>query len=375
MGNMSDVGDAHGSGRGASRASGARDPSGAGGAAGIGGVASLGTGGARARAAREAEPREPGAARPDVAARRVGRRRSDRLVGVSRAAEQTFEQAAAAARSALPVVIRGPDGAGKSFLARAIHAWSEHREAPFVERSCASLPPALQGRELFGCAAGVHTALPGAYAGALAESTGGTLLLSEVERLEAGVWKRLIEALGQEGYLREGEEARQPLRARVIVTQETSDASLLGTLPHHEIALPSLVERAEDILPLAAHFLAEYADEEGLPAVGFTEDARAALLSAAWPGNVRELRERVRQALRLVRDGAVTAEALMLAADHREIPSFKDAKRAFEARYVEGLLRRCDGNISRAARLAKKDRKDFYDVIRRTGIDPREFRR
>jgi len=357
MGNMGDVGDASGT-------------SGTSGAAAIGGVANLGAGRARARPARE-----PGAARPDAASRRVGRRRGDRLVGVSRAAEQTFEQAAAAARSGLPVVIRGPDGAGKSFLARAIHAWSERREAPFVERSCASLPRALQGRELFGCAAGVHTAFPGSYAGALAEAVGGTLLLSDVERLETGVWERLVEALGQEGYLREGEDARQPLRTRVIATQESSDASLLGALPHHEIALPSLAERAEDILPLAAHFLAEHAEEEGLPAVGFTEDARSALLSATWPGNVRELRERVRQALRLVRDGAVTAEALMLAADHREIPSFKDAKRAFEARYVEGLLRRCDGNISRAARLAKKDRKDFYDVIRRTGLDPREFRR
>ena len=80
------------------------------------------------------------------------------------------------------------------------------------------------------------------------------------------------------------------------------------------------------------------------------------------------------QALRLVGSGAVSAEALLIAAPPDQIPSFKDAKRAFERRYVIGLLRRCDGNISRAARLAKKDRKDFYDVIRRTGVDPTEFR-
>ena len=64
----------------------------------------------------------------------------------------------------------------------------------------------------------------------------------------------------------------------------------------------------------------------------------------------------------------------MLASGAAEVPSFKEAKRAFETRYVEGLLRRCGGNISRAARLAKKDRKDFYDVIRRTGVDPQLFR-
>ncbi|MBY0398923.1 hypothetical protein K2X89_01415 [Myxococcota bacterium] len=89
---------------------------------------------------------------------------------------------------------------------------------------------------------------------------------------------------------------------------------------------------------------------------------------------MRELRERIRQAIRLAGQGAISAEALMLATDLDNVPSFKDAKRAFETRYVEVLLRRCGGNISRAARMAKKDRKDFYDVIRRTGIDPGQFR-
>jgi two-component system response regulator GlrR len=86
------------------------------------------------------------------------------------------------------------------------------------------------------------------------------------------------------------------------------------------------------------------------------------------------MRERIKQAVRLTGHGAISAEALMLATDSDDVPSFKDAKRAFETRYVTGLLRRCGGNISRAARLAKKDRKDFYDVIRRTGINPSDFR-
>ena len=76
----------------------------------------------------------------------------------------------------------------------------------------------------------------------------------------------------------------------------------------------------------------------------------------------------------LAGNGAISAESLMLATDGEQVPSFKEAKRAFETRYVVGLLRRCSGNISRAARLAKKDRKDFYDVIRRTGVDPADFR-
>ena len=108
--------------------------------------------------------------------------------------------------------------------------------------------------------------------------------------------------------------------------------------------------------------------------IGFTSDARNWLVEEDWIGNVRELRERIRQSVRLSSDGVISAESLMLATEGDEVPSFKNAKRAFETRYVEGLLRRCSGNISRAARLAKKDRKDFYDVIRRTGVKPAEVR-
>jgi two-component system response regulator GlrR len=118
--------------------------------------------------------------------------------------------------------------------------------------------------------------------------------------------------------------------------------------------------------------LASFAEEAGIRSQGFSADARAFLETEQWPGDTRELRGRIREALRLCGEAPVSAEALLLVRD--EVPSFKDAKRAFETRYVVGLLRRCNGNISRAARLARKDRKDFYDVIRRTGVDPSSFR-
>jgi two-component system response regulator GlrR len=150
--------------------------------------------------------------------------------------------------------------------------------------------------------------------------------------------------------------------------------SPLAELHHHEIRIQALAERPEDILPLAAHYLSAFSEEAGFATVGFTAEARNCLLSEPWPGDVLELRERIRHAVRLARGGAVGAEALLLAREGEPLPSFKEAKRAFETRYVESLLRRCGGNISRAARLAKKDRKDFYDVIRRTGVNPEDFR-
>jgi two-component system response regulator GlrR len=160
----------------------------------------------------------------------------------------------------------------------------------------------------------------------------------------------------------------------VLATVAEGADGALAPLGGERIRIEPLASRTEDILPLAAHFLSDFAADEGVEPVGFSADARRWLIEEPWTGNVRELRERIRQAIRLAGQGAISAESLMLSTEGDEVPSFKDAKRAFETRYVEGLLRRCGGNISRAARMAKKDRKDFYDVIRRTGVDPSEFR-
>jgi two-component system response regulator GlrR len=316
-----------------------------------------------------------GATSEGWAARPVGRRREDRIVGASRATERVIEQISAASRSDLPVLIVGPSGTGKEFAARAVHAWGSRAGAPFLTLACDALPEAIQARELFGSTSGVSPLLPNAQEGVLALAAGGSLLLEQIERLRNDVAETLARAIGERRFQRAGDEGSLALTARVIVAAEARPSgTFLGGIPHHAIELVPLAERREDILPLAAHFLASSAEEIGVAPVGFTADARAFLLAEAWPGNVRELRQRIRQAVRLSAGGAVSAEALLLAGDGDEIPSFKEAKRAFETRYVVNLLRRCSGNISRAARLAKKDRKDFYDVIRRTGIDPTQFR-
>ena len=305
----------------------------------------------------------------------TGRRRGDRIVGASRATQQLVDQATAAARTELPVLLVGPSGSGKEHVARAIHSWSSRASGPLVGVACDAVAEALIGREIFGSAEGVFRLLPEEHVGALARASGGTLLLDGIDGLPAGPRESLVKALSEGRFQREGDGAHATVRARVIATSiATLPQTPFGDLPHFTIELPALAERNEDILPLAAHFLRIAADEAGVPAVGFTADARSALLAESWPGNVRELAERVRQAIRLAGGGSISAEALLLAADGEEIPSFKEAKRAFETRYVVGLLRRCGGNISRAARLAKKDRKDFYDVIRRTGVNPSEFR-
>jgi two-component system response regulator GlrR len=304
-----------------------------------------------------------------------GRRRSDRVVGAGRATQDVVDQAMAVARSDRPVIIHGPEGAGKDHLARAIHAWSGRNTGPFVTVSATSVNENLLAREIFGCSASAFPALPEEAPGALGRAAGGTLVIGNIDALPQSLIERLTRSVAEGRYQREGDGAASPLRARIVATTtKAPERPFFGDQPHHVIRILPLTDRREDILPLAAHFLRLFADEEGVTAVGFTTDARAALVGEAWPGNVRELSERVRQAIRLAGGGAISAEALMLAGDAEDVPSFKEAKRAFETRYVTGLLRRCGGNISRAARLAKKDRKDFYDVIRRTGVNPSDFR-
>jgi len=315
--------------------------------------------------------------------RNSGRRQSDRIVAASEASQRSLEQATAHARSDAAVMIVGPSGSGRKHFGRAIHAWSRHAGQPLVVFPVASTPEDLHERELFGTADGSQT-LSENPAGYLAAAGSGTLLIDGLDKMSPTVRAAMVQALQSGSFRRPGETDAVRVEARILATAN-SDATLpfvelqspdklLGEVPFKTVMLQGLADRREDVLPLAAHFLAEVSEQENIRPIGFTQDARNWLVEETWTGHVRELRERIRQSVRIGNAGVISAESLMLSTDGDDVPSFKEAKRAFETRYVEGLLRRCSGNISRAARLAKKDRKDFYDVIRRTGVVPGEFR-
>lgn len=324
---------------------------------------------------------------------------ADDIVGASPAARRLRKQVKAAARDDLPVWIAGPPGGDAAQVARAIHRLSPRGGQALEVLDCAAVPAPLLGRALLGCARGFYPALPEAHRGALRQAGSGALLIASAEALPADLLNALLGALDTGRFRSEGG-AERTLSARLMLATTEGGAggaaksggsaggegrstgagsaggeSPLGARSHHKLRIAPLGARRPDIALLAAEELrrlAEAAGERGA-AIRLTADARAALEAEPWPGDMAELRARIRAALPLCDGATLDAEALLLAVPSP--PSFKQAKRAFEARYARALLRRCRGNISRAARLAGKDRKDFYEVLRRSGVHPRDFRR
>ncbi len=321
----------------------------------------------------------------------AARRRGDRLVGTSRPIQRALEQISVAGRGRFPVFVSAEEGAEKELIARLIHESSDWTTGGFFALDASLVPERLLARELLGCERGVLPSLPAESNGAFQRTVGGTVLIDRIETIPKDLQQGLALALGEGRIRRVGASSTIPLECRVIGSSVESLDALVGNgsldpdlgerLRLLEIRVPGLRERREDVLPLAARALSiaseEIERELGRPATarGFTREASERLRDYNWPGNERELLERVRAAVRMARGEEIDAEDLSLGTPSSdEVPSFRDAKRAFEREYVGRVLRMCGGNISRAARIAKKDRKDFYDVLRRNQIDPDDFR-
>lgn len=319
------------------------------------------------------------------------RRRSDQLVGTSRAVQRALQQVAVAGRGHFPVYVFGEDGVDKETVARLTHSHSGWAQNGFFSLDTSIVPAQLLGRELFGCETGAMEALPESYEGAFERTSNGTVLIEHVELMAKDLQQALATAIKSKQFRRIGGTKVSSLECRLIVSSNASleEATANGTLIPElaealrllEIRIPPLRERKEDIIPIAAHLLslgrAEIERETGKPCPvrGLSREALEQMREHSWPGNEHELGEQILSALRLSRAEELGPEDLMLSWDQAdEIPSFRDAKRSFEHEYVTRILRLCKGNISRAARIAKKDRKDFYDVMRRNEINPQDFR-
>jgi two-component system, NtrC family, response regulator GlrR len=316
------------------------------------------------------------------------------LIGRSPPFRAALDLAARFAAWDAPVLLRGSTGNGKELFARLLHALSKRRGGPFVPVNCGALPDTLIESELFGHARGAFTDAKTEGAGLVALAAGGTLLLDEVDALSAKAQVTLLRFLQDQEYRPVG--GRLPTRADVRVVAATNadldHAVSAGRFRHDlrfrldvlAIAVPSLRERGEDIVPLARFFLARFAALHDRPPPVLTQEAGAWLEAQPWPGNVRELENRMYRALALCSAGQVGT--LELGVELTAQPpiqgalyggGFKTARtremRAFEARYLRDPMAETKGNVSEAARRAGTERRTMGRMLKRHGIEGSNF--
>ena len=289
------------------------------------------------------------------------------------------------ATSDASVLLRGDSGTGKEMLAQAIHRASPRAQRPFVAVNCGAIPEALLESELFGHVKGAFTDAVANHKGLFQAADGGTLMLDEIGDMPPALQVKLLRVLQERTVRPVGSSQSHPIDVRIIsATHRDLDAAmaegqfrqdLYYRLNVVTLTLPTLGDRREDIPLLANHFLHRLAAKYGRRLSGFAPEALRALIAAPWPGNVRQLYNVVEQVCALATTPLVPLALVQRALRTPSIPvlTYADAKQRFERDYLVGLLKLTDGNVADAARLADRNRTEFYRLLQKHELTPGHF--
>ena len=308
------------------------------------------------------------------------------IITQSSAMLDLLAKAKLAAESGSAVLIRGESGSGKEMLARAIH-WASNRSVkPFVAVNCGAIPDTLLESELFGHSKGAFTGAVKDYLGLFRSAQGGTLFLDEIGDMPLALQVKLLRVLQEKRMRPVGSVTSLDIDVRIIsathrqLEKEIADGNFREDLYYRlnvvSLELPNLAARREDIPLLAQHFLQELVIRSGKKVSGFAPEAMELLLSAAWPGNVRQLYNVVEQAVALSISPVIPEELVSSAikGSPEQILPFSSARREFEQQYLLHLMQITKGNVSRAARIAGRNRTEFYKLLGRHHIVPSLFK-
>ncbi|WP_298412784.1 sigma 54-interacting transcriptional regulator [Janthinobacterium sp.] len=307
---------------------------------------------------------------------------------ISRSAQmaELLAEAKLVAGSDASILIRGPSGTGKELLARALHNASRRAKAPFIAVNCGAIPEQLLESELFGHVKGAFTGAVGNREGLFQAADGGTLFLDEIGDMPLPLQVKLLRVLQERAVRPVGADQTRPVDVRLLsATHRDLDVAmsegqfredLYYRLNVVTLTLPPLAERREDISLLANHFLQKLAAKYQKPLNGFAPDALTALVAAPWPGNVRQLVNVVEQVCALATAPLVPLSLVQraLRVPSLEALSYNEAKQRFERDYLIQLLRLTDGNVADAARLADRNRTEFYRLLQKYELTPALFR-
>ncbi len=307
------------------------------------------------------------------------------LITRNPAMEDLLAQARLVAAGDASVLIRGESGSGKELLSMAIHRASRRRQGPFLAVNCGAIPEALLESELFGHVKGAFTGAVRDHRGLFQEAAGGTLLLDEIGDMPTVLQVKLLRVLEERQVRPVGSARSLPVDVRIISAthRRLEDEMAAGRFREDlfyrlnvvALALPALGARRDDIPLLAGAFLRRLAERYGKKLTGFAPEAMEALVGAAWPGNVRQLYNVVEQAVALATAPIIPLGLITTAISAVDTTvSFEEARRRFEHDYLSRILRLAAGNVSQAARLAKRNRTEFYRLLERHQLDPALFK-
>ena len=308
------------------------------------------------------------------------------IITRSQLMEDKLAQANMVAGTEARVLLTGESGTGKELLARAIHEASPRRNKPFIAVNCVAIAEEQLESELFGHEKGAFPGATRAHKGQFEGAEGGTLLLDEIGDLPMRLQIKLLRVLQENQVRPAGNGEAVATNVRVIsATQRDLHQLMVGgqfredlyyRLNVVHIELPPLHRRREDIPLLVAHFLEQISRENEQRKI-YAPEALELLATADWPGNVRQLYNVVRQNVALSHGAIITAELVQqsLGGSTTRLPSFDEARDEFTRSYLSQILQITGGNVSQAARLAKRNRTDFYKLLGRHQLLPDDFKK
>lgn len=297
-----------------------------------------------------------------------------------------LEQAGMVAQSDVSVLINGQSGTGKEIVAQAIHNASPRHDKPFVAVNCGALPEQLLESELFGHARGAFTGAVSNREGLFQAAEGGTLFLDEIGDMPVALQVKLLRVLQERKVRPLGSNRDIEINVRIISATHRDLPKAMARGEFREdlfyrlnvvnLKIPPLSERTEDIPLLANHLLRQSADRHKPFVRAFSSDAMKRLMAANWPGNVRQLVNVIEQCVALT-SSPVIGDALVeqaLEGENTALPTFVEARNQFELNYLRKLLQITRGNVTHAARMAGRNRTEFYKLLSRHELDANDFK-
>jgi len=311
---------------------------------------------------------------------------ASKIITRNQGMKEVLQQAKMVAATDARVLITGESGTGKELLARAIHKASPRHSKPFVAINCSAMAENLLESELFGHEKGSFTGATRQHKGLFQSAEGGTLMLDEIGDMPLRLQVKLLRVLQENQVRPVGSTDAITVDVRVISATHRDLQELMRDGDFREdlyyrlnvvnIKIPTLDERREDIPLLVANFLQQIAKEADQERKVYAPEAVEMLVTAEWPGNVRQLYNIVRQNVALSRSPVISAELVQqsLGEHSGKLMSFSDARDEFTRNYLSQILQITMGNVSQAARLAKRNRTDFYKLLARHDLNPDQFK-